>query len=163
MSRRLVPVEGFTTGRVPMTGEELEFIEGFSYGRQMTAANSVSKYVTHQQAYGYEPQLPALQNTTLGSCAFNGSAGCYSKNPFACDDMIVGCRLPMAGYRIATTHEINSCAAPRTEYTMDPVSLSRPSDPFALGEKSYPVLTTKTYQDLTHSMYSHQLPTRTAK
>lgn len=160
--------ENFTNDRVPMDEDE-EFIEGFTFGR--TTLAPTSRYATYRSFFdnGIE-QLPALRNTTLGSCAFNSQNGCYRTRgdnpnaPFAaCGDMVVGCPLPNPMYRVSTTHELNSCAAPTTAVSMEPVSISRPSDPFALGFKSYPLLTPQTYQNLTHSMYSPALPTRTAK
>ena len=162
--------EGFTTNRVPLAGDEEEFVEGFTYGRM--AAPPTSRYATYRAVYdnGLQ-QLPALQNTTLGSCTFNCNSGCYKTRagnpttaPFtACADMVVGCSLPNPMYRVSTTHEINSCAEPATAVSIEPVSLKRPCDPFALGFKSYPLFTPQTYQNLTHSLYSPALPTRTAK
>ncbi len=159
--------EDFTTNRV-MTTEDEDFVEGFTYGRVLAPT---SRYATYRSYFenGIE-QLPALRNTTLGSCTFNSKSGCYRTRggnpnaPFAaCGDMVVGCDLKDPMYRVATTHELNSCAQPFTAVSIEPVSISRPSDPFALGFKSYPLFTPQTYQDLTHSMYSPALPTRTAK
>lgn len=192
---RLVPKEGFTLNRVPTSGEETEFVEGFRYGRTRegftlnrvdledeeefvegftygrTLMPPTSRYATYRSFFenGVE-QLPALRNTTLGSCTFNCNSGCYKTRggttnaPFAaCGDMVVGCPLTDPMYRVATTHELNSCAAPTTAVSMEPVSLKRPCDPFSVGFKSYPLLTPQTYQDLTHSLYSPALPTRNAK
>ncbi len=160
-------VEGFTHNRVQMQGTDDEFIEAFQYGgsSEMRGLDANARYATYRSFYlNPQPQLPALINTTLGSCTFNNQPSCYKTrdNPFSCADDVVGCRIQPA-YRIATTHELNSCAAPATQYSLQPVSLSRPDDPFALGLKSYPPLSTDTYMNLTHSFYSHMMPTRTAK
>ena len=156
-------VEGFTRNRVQVRDGEDEFVEAFRYDNRGLDTNA--RYATYRELYeAPRPQLPALVNTTLGSCKFNDQPSCYRTRdtPFACGDDIVGCSItPM--YRVATTHELNSCAAPKTSYTMEPVSLSRPYDEFALGLKSYPPLSTQTYDQLTHSFYSSRMPTRTAK
>ena len=138
--------EGFTTDRVFL--EEGEYIENF----MPRPSNTVNqRYVTHRHLDAPTPQLPAYSYTTLGG------------SQFKCGDGIVGCTLQNPMYRIAQTHEINSCAKPKTSYSIEPVSLKTPCDPFALGEKSYPMFDDATYHRLTHSMYSPNLPTRNAK
>ena len=137
--------EGFTTDRVFL--EDGEYLEEFMYGPN----KSVKNYTTFKENNTDNPQLPAYEYTTLGG------------GKYACGDGIVGCSISKPMYRIAKTHEINSCANPKTMYSIEPVSLKDPSDPFALGEKSYPAFSNETYHQLTHSLYSPSLPTRTAK
>ncbi len=138
--------EGFTTDRVFL--EEGEYIEGFMHRPK---DNVSQKYVTYRHMNSDRPQLPAYNYTTLGG----GS--------YPCGDGIVGCTLQHPMFRVAKTHEINSCANPKTMYSIEPVSVRNPRDQFALGEKSYPLFDNQTYYRLTHSMYSPNLPTRTAK
>ncbi len=139
--------EGFTTDRVFL--EEGEYIENFMHRPKDNVAH---KYVTRRHLDAPTPQLPAYSFTTLGGA-----------KDYRCADGIVGCTIKNPMFRVTQTHEINSCAKPKTSYSIEPVSLRNPRDPFALGEKSYPLFDDATYHRLTHSMYSPNLPTRTAK
>ena len=141
----LLSREAFTTDRIFV--EDGEYIEEFTHSPNQ----SVKDYTTFRHNNTDRPQLPAYDYTTLGG------------GKYACGDGIVGCSISKPMYRIAKTHEINSCANPKTMYSIEPVSLKDPSDPFALGEKSYPAFSNDTYHQLTHSLYSPSLPTRTAK